>query len=70
VYTGIWWYAKFPNHYEGNATRANAARGDVITKAEAHHLALAIRAIKQDSVGPRLQREFFDRMVRLSPPRD
>jgi creatinine amidohydrolase len=70
VYTGIWWYAKFPNHYEGNAARANAARGDVVTKAEAHRLALAIRAIKQDEVGPRLQREFFDRMVRLSPPKD
>jgi creatinine amidohydrolase len=70
VYTGIWWYAKFPNHYEGNAARANAARGDVVTKAEAHHLAQAIRAIKQDEVAPRLQREFFDRMVRLSPPKD
>lgn len=70
VYTGIWWYAKFPNHYEGNASRASAARGDAITKAEAHRLALAIRAIKADSVGPRLQREFFDRMVKLTPPKN
>jgi creatinine amidohydrolase len=70
VYTAIWWYAKFPNHYEGNASRANAARGDVVTKAEAHRLALAIRAIKADSVGPRLQREFFDRMVKLSPSKE
>ena len=27
VYTGIWWYAKFPNHYQGNAAGATAERG-------------------------------------------
>ena len=27
VYTGIWWYAKFPNHYQGNSAGATAARG-------------------------------------------
>jgi hypothetical protein len=30
----------------------------------ARRLAEDIRAIKQDEVGPRLQREFFERMVR------
>ena len=27
VYTGISWYAKFPNHYQGSAAGATAARG-------------------------------------------
>jgi len=32
VYTGIWWYAKFPNHYQGDAADATAARGQALTK--------------------------------------
>ncbi|NIM49393.1 MAG: creatininase family protein [Gemmatimonadales bacterium] len=68
VYTAIWWYASFPNHYGGNAAGATAARGEAATKAMARRLAEDIRAIKQDEVGPRLQREFFDRMVRLNTP--
>src|SRR4051812_4149695 len=31
VYTGIWWYAKFPNHYQGNSAGATAARGQATT---------------------------------------
>lgn len=70
VYTAIWWYASFPNHYGGNAAGATAARGEAATSAMARGLAADIRAIKQDEVGPRLQREFFDRMVRLNTPRE
>lgn len=70
VYTGIWWYAKFPNHYEGNAAGATAARGEAATRAMARRLAEAIRAIKRDEVGPRLQREFFERVVKPTPPKD
>ena len=69
VYTGIWWYAKFPNHYEGNASGANAARGQAITRVEIQHLVEAIRAIKQDTVGPRLQQEFFERAAKPTAPR-
>jgi creatinine amidohydrolase len=69
VYTGIWWYAKFPNHYEGNASGANAARGQAITQIEVRRLVAAIRAIKADSVGPRLQQEFFERAAKPVPPR-
>jgi creatinine amidohydrolase len=69
IYTAIWWYAKFPNHYAGNAARANAARGQAATSAMAHHLAEDFRAIKQDEVAPRLQREFFERVARLAPPK-
>jgi len=69
VYTAIWWYAKFPNHYEGNAARATAARGQAATKAMAQRLAGDFRAIKQDEVAPRLQREFFDRAAKPAPPK-
>ena len=61
VYTGIWWYAKFPNHYQGDASKANAARGIASTAQSARNLASAIRAIKVDNDARRLQDEFFDK---------
>jgi creatinine amidohydrolase len=60
VYTGIWWYASFPNHYQGDAAGATEARGKATSEAAASHIAAAIRAIKSDEVSPRLQKEFFD----------
>jgi creatinine amidohydrolase len=60
VYTGIWWYARFPNHYQGDAAGATAARGAALQQIRADAIASAIRAIKADQVGPRLQKEFFE----------
>lgn len=60
VYAGIWWYAKFPNHYQGDSAGANAERGRALTKIRSDAIASAIRAIKSDQMGPRLQKEFFD----------
>src|SRR5262249_22820643 len=53
VYTGIWWYARFPNHYQGDSSAATAARGEASTSAAAARIANAIRAIKRDETGPR-----------------
>jgi len=64
VYTGIWWYAKFPNHYQGDSTNASAARGQATTDAIATRIANALRAIKRDEVGPRLQKEFFEKAAK------
>ncbi len=60
VYTGIWWYARYPNHYQGDAAGATAERGQALTQQRANGIETAIRAIKADQVGPRLQKEFFD----------
>jgi creatinine amidohydrolase len=60
VYNGIWWYAKFPNHYAGDSSRATAERGKAVTQMTADRIANAIRAIKADQVSSRLQKEFFD----------
>lgn len=60
VYTGIWWYASQPNHYQGDAAGANAARGKAATEYAAVQLAAAIKAIKADTNALRLQNEFFD----------
>ncbi len=61
VYSGIWWYARFPNHYQGDASGATAERGAALQQVRADAIANAIRAIKADQVGPRLQKEFFER---------
>jgi len=61
VYTGIWWYAKFPEHYAGDATAANTALGEFDMKAWTDDLANVIRAVKADQVSPRLQNEFYDK---------
>jgi creatinine amidohydrolase len=60
VYTGIWWYARFPNHYQGDAAGATTARGEALQQIRADAIASAIRAIKSDTVGPKLQKEFFE----------
>ena len=64
VYTGIWWYAKFPEHYAGDATAANLALGEFDMNAWANNVANAIRAIKSDQVSPRLQDEFYQKAKR------
>ena len=60
VYTGIWWYAKFPDHYAGDGAAATRELGEFDMKAWAASVADAIRAIKSDQVSPRLQKEFFE----------
>jgi creatinine amidohydrolase len=61
VYTGIWWYAKFPNHYAGDGAVATKELGEFDMRASVANLANAIRAIKADKVSPRLQQEFFEK---------
>jgi creatinine amidohydrolase len=67
VYTGIWWYAKFPNHYQGNSAGATAARGQATTDAIAARIANALRAVKRDQTAMRLQNEFFERAAKPKP---
>ena len=60
VYTGIWWYAKFPNHYAGDATTASKELGADNMHAWVAAIAEAIRAVKTDDESLKLQNEFFD----------
>jgi creatinine amidohydrolase len=68
VYTAISWYAKFPNHYAGDASGATATRGQASTSATAVRIANALRAIKHDETGPRLQKEFFEKAAKPVAP--
>ena len=60
VYTPIWWYAKFPNHYGGDGSVASKELGEFDMKAAAARVANVIRAVKADQTTPRLQREFYE----------
>jgi creatinine amidohydrolase len=60
VYTGIWWYARFPNHYAGDASAANKELGEFDQKAWSKQIADALKAIKADDVSLKLQNQFFE----------
>ena len=62
VYTGIWWYAKFPEHYAGDGTAAQKELGEFDMKQWVDGIAAAIRAVKSDQISPRLQNEFFEKV--------
>jgi creatinine amidohydrolase len=60
VYTGIWWYARFPNHYAGDASAANKELGEFDQKEWSRQIAEAIKAIKADDESLKLQTQFFE----------
>lgn len=60
VYTGIWWYARFPNHYAGDASAANKELGEFDQKTWSREIAEALKAIKADDVSLKLQNQFFE----------
>ena len=62
LYTAIWWYASYPNHYAGEGGKATAELGRVLTEARIDALVRALKAVKADQSAPALQKEFFDRV--------
>ena len=61
VYTGIWWYARFPNHYSGDGALATRELGEFEMNAWIHAIAAAIRAAQGDDQSLRLQNEFYEK---------
>ena len=60
VYTGIWWYARFPNHYAGWGEAANKPLGEFDQKEWSRQIAEAIKAIKADDASLKLQNQFYE----------
>ncbi|MGH7869938.1 MAG: creatininase family protein, partial [Candidatus Dormibacteraceae bacterium] len=61
LYTGIWWYAKFPNHYAGDGSQATKALGEFDMKTWVGEIVTAIRAVKADQETLKLQKEFYEK---------
>jgi len=58
VYTAIWWYADYPNHYAGEGAKATKELGQLLTDHFVESLVNALRDIKADKKTLELQNEF------------
>ena len=61
VYTGIWWYTRFPFHYSGEGAAATKELGEYQMKWWIDSVVKAIRAVKGDDVSLKLQKEFYEK---------
>lgn len=61
VYTGIWWYTRFPNHYAGEGAAGNKELGQFQMNWWIDSIKKAIQAVKADDVSPKLQKEFYEK---------
>ncbi len=61
VYTGIWWYARFPDHYAGEGSAATRELGEYQMKWWVDSVSKVIVAIKADDVSLKLQNEFYEK---------
>jgi creatinine amidohydrolase len=61
VYVGIWWYAKFPDHYSGDGSVATKELGEFMMSAWINAIREAIRAAKDDDASLKLQNEFYEK---------
>jgi creatinine amidohydrolase len=64
AYTGIWWYARFPNHYSGDGSTATKEQGEEDLQAWINTVVRAIRAVKADEESLKLQNEFYEKSKR------
>ncbi len=60
-YTGIWWYARYPNHYAGDPALPDRRMGELLVSKDADQLIELIRYLKSNNEIERLQNEFYDR---------
>ena len=61
IYTGIWWYTRFPNHYSGEGAAATKELGEYQMKWWIDSIVKAIQQVKADDVTPKLQQEFYEK---------
>ena len=67
--TALDWYANFPEHFAGDPRNASRKAGEKIVRIYVEPLADQLKAIRADRVTPELQREYFERVRNLAPPR-
>ena len=61
LYTAIWWYARFPEHYSGDGSAATRELGEYDMRAWIAAIQKAIQAVKADKASLPLQNEFFEK---------
>lgn len=58
-YTGIWWYAKFPNHYASDVAQPNKRLGELLFLSWSDQIASLIKYLKTHNTIEQLQDEFY-----------
>jgi len=61
LYTGIWWYARFPDHYSGDGSVATKELGIWNMNNWIALTVEAIRAAKADDASLKIQNEFYEK---------
>ncbi len=59
LYTSIWWYARFPNHYAGDGSKANAEAGEILLGNLVSKFTTVIKEVKEDKNTLRLMKQFY-----------
>jgi creatinine amidohydrolase len=62
-FSGVSWYANYPEHYAGDARPATAEKGLALRQIQVDALAEYIATVKADVVVPDLEQEFFARVA-------
>jgi creatinine amidohydrolase len=65
LYTPIWWYASYPNHYAGEGAKATKELGKLIVDHEIAGFTDALKQVKADTKTLQLQNEYFDKVDNL-----
>jgi len=66
LYTPIWWYSSYPNHYAGEGAKATKEFGKFITDHEIASFIKALQTVKADTKTLQLQNEFYDKVDNLN----
>jgi creatinine amidohydrolase len=59
AYTGIWWYASYPNHYAGDGSNPNVKIGELKINSRVEQLSELIRNLKENDSVKDLQNRFY-----------
>ena len=59
-FTGIFWYAQFPNHYAGDGSYAKPELGELLINAQTDQLVDLIKILKKDDTILNLQNRFYN----------
>ena len=59
-FTGIFWYAQFPNHYAGDGSYAKPELGELLINSQVDQLTELIKILKKDDAILNLQKQFYN----------
>jgi creatinine amidohydrolase len=57
-YTGIWWYASYPNHFASDVAEPNKKLGELLIEKDARQLAELVKYLKANNTIEELYNEF------------